>query len=137
MVELIGGDSEMVDFSTPYLSGYLAAKYDVTAEDANPRADERVKNSTLDAIASTVVGYATVTKRRSALRKENGKAHYALLPVWMLSTQYEGKNYMFAMNGQTGKFIGRLPVSKSRCWMWRLGITAGLTAIIYLLLSLF
>ena len=128
---------EIEDFATPYLSGFLAEKYDVTAEQAAPRADQRVKTSTLDAISSTVNGYATVTKRRSALKMENGKAHYALMPVWMLSTQYEGKNYMFAMNGQTGRFIGRLPVSKSRSWLWRLGITAGLTAIIYLILSLF
>ena len=32
--------------------------------------------------------------------------HYALLPVWMLNTRWNGKNYMFAMNGQTGRMVG-------------------------------
>ena len=38
----------------------------------------------------------------------------ALMPVWLLSTQWEGKNFLFAMNGQTGKIWGRLPVDKRK-----------------------
>lgn len=33
----------------------------------------------------------------------NGTAKYALYPVWMLTTQWNGQTYTFAMNGQTGK----------------------------------
>ena len=40
--------------------------------------------------------------------------HYALLPVWMLNTRWNGKNYMFAMNGQTGRMVGDLPVDRKR-----------------------
>ncbi len=34
---------EAVDFQTAYLAGYLADKYDVTAEESIDRANERVK----------------------------------------------------------------------------------------------
>ena len=43
---------------------------------------------------------------------------YALLPVWLLSTQWKGKNYLFAMNGQTGKLIGDLPIDSKRLWSY-------------------
>ena len=45
--------------------------------------------------------------------------HYALLPVWMLNTRWNGKNYMFAMNGQTGRMVGDLPVDRKRFWVRR------------------
>lgn len=41
-----------------------------------------------------------------------GKNKYALYPVWLLNTSWEGKQYYFAMNGQNGKFVGDLPVDK-------------------------
>ena len=50
-------------------------------------------------------------------------AKYALLPVWMLTTRWKGETYMFAMNGQTGRMIGDLPVSKGRAAAWFGGIT--------------
>ena len=40
--------------------------------------------------------------------------HYALLPVWILNTRWDGKDFLFAMNGQTGKLVGNLPVSTKR-----------------------
>ena len=39
---------------------------------------------------------------------------YALFPVWMLSTSWNGKSYLFAMNGQTGRMVGELPCSKPK-----------------------
>ena len=52
-----------------------------------------------------------------------------MLPVWMLHTQYEGKTYVFAMNGQTGKMTGTLPVCKKRSAAWFGGISAAVTAV--------
>lgn len=37
-----------------------------------------------------------------------------LLPVWVLDYHYKGANYRCLMNGQTGKVIGDLPVSKEK-----------------------
>ena len=122
---------DAVDFKTAYLAGYLADKYDVTAEQSIDRANERIKRSTEDAFASTVKGYHSVTTENSSIRLHNGKAKYALFPVWLLSTGWRGENYLFAMNGQTGKFVGDLPVDKGAARKWMLGLTAALSAASY------
>ena len=112
------------DFQMAYLAGYFADKYDVTAEQSVERANERVKRSTEEAFASTVQGYATVTTESSNIELHGGKAKYALYPVWLLNTTWNGNKYTFAMNGQTGKFVGDLPVDKAAARKWTLGLTA-------------
>lgn len=108
--------SAAVDFDTAYLSGYLADRYDVTAEESIDRANERVKNSTERAFGDTVNGYASVVTERSNVSFSNGKIRYALLPVWMLNIKYKGENYKYAINGQTGKAAGIYPVDKGKQW---------------------
>ena len=120
-----------VDFQTAYLAGYLADKYDVTAEESVNRANQRIRESTEDAFRSTVQGYATVMPEHSSLRLKNGRAKYALYPVWLLNTTWQNKKYTFAMNGQTGKFVGNLPMDKGAFWKWFWGVTAAVTAAVY------
>ena len=107
-----------VEFQTAYLSGYLADKYDVTSEDSKDRANHRLESSTKAVFRSSVSGYSSVNVTRSNIRTSNAKVKYALYPVWMLTTNWEGKRYIFAMNGQTGKFVGDLPMSKTAYWLW-------------------
>lgn len=109
--------SKAVDFNTAYLAGYLADKYDVSAEDSIPRANERVRNSTEAAFLSTTSGYTSVVPEETNVSFTNGKIRYALLPVWMLNVQYNGQNYPFAINGQTGKIAGAYPVDKKKKWL--------------------
>ncbi len=129
--------TQAVDFQTAYLAGYLADRYDVSAQQSIERANQRIKKSTEEAFASTVVGYTTVIPEQSGIKLENGKARYALLPVWLLNTEWKGKQYTFAMNGQTGKFVGDLPLDKAAYKRWLFGLTgiigAGLFALSYLL----
>ncbi len=115
---------DAVDFQTAYLAGYLADKYDVTAEQSIDHANQRIKKSTEQSFADTVKGYASVVPEYTSIQLKNGKAKYALYPVWLLNTTWQGKKYTFAMNGQTGKFVGDLPVDKSAAMKWRLGLTA-------------
>lgn len=123
--------AEAVDFQTAYLAGYLAEKYDVDAEQSIPRANERIKKSAEDAFAATVKGYAAVIKESGSIRLQNGKAKYALFPVWILNTKWNGENYLFAMNGQTGKMVGDLPLDKSAYRRWLFGLTGIIGAIVY------
>ncbi len=104
--------SGAVDFQTAYLSGYLADKYDVNAETSVERANERVKQSTEDAFRATVQDYDSVIAENTNINLNNGTAKYALYPVWLLNTTWNGKKYTFAMNGQTGKLVGDLPMDK-------------------------
>ena len=109
---------DAVDFNTAYLSGYLADKYDVTAEESIDRANERVKKSTEDTFARTAAGYSTVIPETSYVNFSNGKIRYSLLPVWMLNIKYQGENYKYAINGQTGKTVGKYPVDKKKKWLY-------------------
>lgn len=129
--------SDAVDFQTAYLAGYLADKYDVDADATIERANERVKNSTNAAFASTVQGYASVTVENSSVQVENGKAKYAFYPVWLLNTTWKDKKYTFAMNGQTGKFVGDLPVDKAAYHRWLWGLTALIGGGLFLLFYVF
>ncbi len=105
--------SQAVPFQTAYLAGYMADKYDVTAEDDVERVNARVKNSTARTFEETVAEYTTAEPELSSINLKNGTARYALLPVWILNTTWNGNKYIFAMNGQTGKFVGDLPCDES------------------------
>ena len=120
--------SAAVDFRTAYLSGYLADKYDVDAEERVQRANERIKRSTEDAFAATVQGYSTVMPTSSSIRLNNGRARYALLPVWILNTQWNGRKFTFAMNGQTGKIVGDLPMDQGAYNKWLFGVAGAVSA---------
>ena len=128
--------SELKPFSTGYLPGYLADKYDIEALDQIERVARREKTTVRNEIDKTVMGYTTVTPQSERYRVIPGVVHYALLPVWLLVTNWNGNRYVFAMNGQTGKMIGDLPVDKGRFWLTTLLGGAGVAAAVFLM-SLF
>jgi len=109
---------DAVDFQTAYLAGYLADKYDVDAETSIERANERVKNSTIEAFNDTTDAYNSVVPENSRIAFSNGKVRYSLLPVWMLNIKYMDRMYQFAINGQTGKVVGEYPVDDSKKWKY-------------------
>ena len=119
--------TDAVDFQTAYLAGYLADKYDVDSEQSITRANERIKKSTEQAIASTVKGYSSVMPESSSVHLKNGVAKYALYPVWLLNTSWNGEKYTFAMNGQTGKLVGDLPMDKGAYKKWLFGIAGAVS----------
>ena len=129
--------SGAVDFQTAYLSGYLADKYDVDAETSITRANERIKKSTEEAFRETVQGYDSVMVENSGINLQNGTARYALYPVWLLNTDWNGKKYTFAMNGQTGKLVGDLPMDKGAYRRYLFAAMAIGAAAIYMLQYLF
>ena len=128
--------SQAVDFETAYLAGYLADKYDLDQEAVKERSYERIRFSTCQALRDTVTGYDTVTEQGADVQIEPGNVRYALLPVWMLSTTYRGQRYIFAMNGQTGKMVGDLPMDKTAFWLWFAGVSVAASAVAYLIAML-
>lgn len=123
--------SGLVDFQTAYLAGYLADRYDVSSEESSKRANERIKTSTEAAFLATVRNYDTVDQEASSIVLTDTSANYALLPVWILNTSWNGNNYVFAMNGQTGKFVGDLPMDKGAYMKWLFGVAAGVAAAVF------
>ena len=106
--------SGLVEFSPSYLSGFLAEKYDVDSNAASTIALNRAKNSTTDVLKNDIMGYSSVIVTNANHNVNLNKSEYVLLPVWLLNIKYEGKLYTFAMNGQTGKLIGDIPIDKKK-----------------------
>ena len=127
---------ELKPFSTAYMPGFLAERYDVDMEECALRAKRRASNTTEQIVASTVQGYSTATPVGKNLVLRRGAVRYVMLPVWLLSTRWKGQSFLFAMNGQTGKLVGDLPVSKGRYWGWFGAIAAPLAAILAAVLFL-
>lgn len=119
--------AQLRPFSTAYLPGYLADKYDVTIDDSRDRADTRCRETLAQALRDTVTGYGACVTEREDIALRRGKVHYALLPVWMLSTKWRRQDFLFAMNGQTGKLVGDLPTDRGRFWGMFAAIAAPLT----------
>ena len=121
--------SQLTPFSMSYLPGYMAERYGLEPHQCFQRMELRAENSTVDLLRNDVVGFAGCSVKHKNIRIVNGKVKYALLPVYMLTTKYKGEDYLFAMNGQTGKLIGNLPVSKKKFWAHFAAITAAVTAV--------
>jgi len=126
--------SELKPFSSAYLPGYFADKYDIDSTTCSERANERIRLSTERAFAATAAGYATLKPEHSLINLKKGNIKYAFMPVWLLSTKWQENTYLFAMNGQTGKLIGDLPIDKGRYWAWFGAIFASLALILAALL---
>jgi len=121
---------DLKEFSTAYLPGFLADKYDIDIEESAPRADVRFENSMLEELRNTVSGYDSVTVENKDVKLTRGEVKYALFPVWLLSTKWNDQTYTFAMNGQTSKMVGDLPVDKGKMVGYFVSIFAILAVII-------
>lgn len=128
---------EAVDFNTAYLSGYLAEKYDVSSDENLGRVNARITQSLVELFESTIHGYDHKDVNHKNISVQEGEIQYALLPLWMLRTKYEGNEYVFAMNGQTGKFVGSLPIDEGKVRKYMVKWTAFLTVIVFILSMIF
>lgn len=101
--------SKMVPFQPAYLTGFYAQHWDDDAASNETRATDRAKKA-LKAEAMKNVGiYTTRIVESENEQFKNVHVKSAMLPVWMLYMQYRGKEYVFGMNGQSGRMLGRLP----------------------------
>ena len=122
---------KMVDFSPAYLSGFLAERYDLDDEKMFPRASSRIRSTVENVLRNTIAGYSSVQILDNDLQLQRQNTQNVLLPVWMLMSKYKGKDYLFAMNGQTGKMIGNLPISVPRAVAWFGGILAAVFLLLF------
>ena len=109
---------ELIDYNHAYLSGFLAEKYDVESEDAKTRAMDRINNTAIDTMKNSIVNHSNKVLNTNNMISNITKCDYILLPVWMVNIKYNNKMYSFAMNGQTGKLIGDIPLDKKKVAIW-------------------
>lgn len=124
--------TKLVEYSPAYLSGFLAERYDESSENTFPRASARIKTTVENVLRNTISGYASVQVTNNDVQIQQQAARNVLLPVWMLMSTYRGKEYLFAMNGQTGKLVGNLPISIPKVFAWAAGIFAAVAVLLFL-----
>jgi hypothetical protein len=98
---------------------------------------DRMRTSTTTDFRSTISGYSTLKTRSESINASEESVKYALYPVYLLNTTWKDKNYLFAMNGQTGKFVGDLPMDKAKYGKYFAAIAAGVAAASFLIQFLF
>ncbi|MCR5203147.1 MAG: TFIIB-type zinc ribbon-containing protein [Lachnospiraceae bacterium] len=103
--------SQLVKFEAPYLTGYLAEKYDYTDKEMFPRVQKRVSNYMDSYILDSVHGYDTKNISERHYNINRSYTSYCLFPIWINYVTYKDKDYSFAMNAETGKIAGKPPIS--------------------------
>lgn len=106
--------ADLTDFSMSYLQGFCADKYDAEKADVLPMIKQRISNGAISALKDDIRGYDAVITKHESVRILKTDWHYMMLPVWFLSYDYRGEKYFYAMNGQTGKCSGHMPISKAK-----------------------
>lgn len=100
---------QLVDYNHAYLSGFLAEKYDVLEDVAVERAKDRTMNTCVELLRDSV-SHQTKSLSNNQININKKDSKYIMLPVWMVNINYNNKIYTFAMNGQTGKIVGNIPI---------------------------
>lgn len=111
-------------FEMPYLSGYVAERYQYDDAELFDRIKQRVRQYADNACRETIGGYGSVNVVNEQVQMDKAASEYVLLPVWMLSYTYKGEHRMFAINGQTGKTVGKPPISLGKAAAWYGGVAA-------------
>jgi len=119
---------ETKEFDMRYLAGFTADRFDQKKGEIAERAEKRMKNTAYGLVNTrAAAGYSSVTSRGGRL-KARMDAKYILFPVYMFDISHAGKNYHFAVNGQTGKVVGDLPTDSSVSMLYflkRFGLVSG------------
>lgn len=110
--------SQLEEFNYAYLSGFYAEKYDQTADELYNLAANRAIESAKETMSKSTKVYSTKVITKENLKPIPLDKKYALLPVWMVNVKYKDKLYLFAMNGQTGEFIGDIPIDKKKAVLY-------------------
>ncbi len=117
--------SKMVSFNPAYLAGFYTQRWDDDSQTNESRAKNRAKESLTQAALQNIDHFDEMHIQSESFKWTNDRADYAMMPVWMMYTEYKGKNYIFGMNGQTGKIMGTIPKDP-----WKIAKIAGIVFII-------
>lgn len=121
--------ADFVPFSMSYLSGYFAEKRNLEIADIESKVTDNIRNLSAERLKSTI-NEANVTVTDSLINVGEKDFKYNLLPVWVLNYKNKDKNYIYALNGQTGKVYGELPVCKKKLIALFAGVSVAATALL-------
>lgn len=127
--------SQLTEFRPEYMSGFYAEKYNMLSDAVEERARKKMNDDAMAMLRESYAGYSSVRTERQDVQITDSSAGYGLLPVWKYLYTYNGEEYPFYVNGQTGKIVGNAPVSQRKVWAYTGTLGACLTAV-FIMLSL-
>ena len=126
--------NKMVPYRPELVAGFIAERYSVGLQEGWKAAQEAIKNQ----LRSNIEGHIRTNWHadragsvRFATQFDKITYKYILIPVWISSFIYKGKNYQFVVNGQTGKVGGKAPISALRVTIAILIALAIIALIVY------
>lgn len=123
----------MEKFHMGFLSGFQAEKRDINKESLSAEIHQDIQKYAEKRMRDTITGHNTfsVESRNHTIAAE--KFQYTLLPVWVLTYRERGNQvYYFAMNGQTGEVVGKLPTDTKKLTVLGVIIFAVVFAVVML-----
>ncbi|WP_321383434.1 TFIIB-type zinc ribbon-containing protein [uncultured Enterococcus sp.] len=123
-----------VSFKSQYLAGFQAEKRDIEFEVLKNEVEKEIKDYSQSILEDTAATYTRLSKVQTHITIDGQQPSYVLLPIWLVTyNNHSGddKVYYYAMNGQSGKVSGELPISYKR-----LGMMGGIIFAVLLVLFL-
>lgn len=123
-------ESKAVDFDVSYLTGFFSEKYDIKSEDLKQTIENRAETYTTNLIRESISGYSNVDLKKSDVNSKINAWTYILLPVWILTYNFGGQTFIYAVNGQTGKSFGELPLDNKKLSLTAVVVFAAVLALL-------
>ncbi len=118
------------NFEEKYMSGFYGEMASFSECQEEERAKSKAKADADSLLAETLAGYTTCVPVHKDIELTDKKVRLALLPVWVYRYHYKGKEYLYHVNGQTGKVIGETPTDAKKAILYS-GTVAAMAGMIW------
>lgn len=98
-------------FQDKYMSGFYAEFFNEDAQKLEPRAGEKAGKASEAILQESLSGYSSLRPFHRNIYLNKRGLYYSLFPVWVYTYSYRNQTFSFYVNGQTGKAVGRTPLS--------------------------
>ncbi len=111
------------NFEEKYMSGFCGEIVNFSQQEEEERAKDKARKDSESLLQETICGYDTCVPVHKEIALKQEKVHQALMPVWVYRYNFRGKEYLYHVNGQTGKVIGKSPTDRGKAF-WYSGTAA-------------
>ncbi|MGL4851168.1 MAG: hypothetical protein ACRC3Z_00720 [Phocaeicola sp.] len=102
-----------VAYDEVYLKGFLSELYQSNFKECLPEAKREMERLIRSEIQNEIGGHEQRINQCD-INYADIKFKHVLLPVWLSAYRYQGKSYIFAVNGRTGQVVGERPWSTAK-----------------------
>ena len=123
--------TDLVPYTTAFLSGFVVEHYQVVLFDAAQRSQEADDGSSCSEMAAAQIPGDTYRNLQIHPAFSNQTFKHVLVPVWLLTYNYGARAFQLVVNGYTGRMAGEYPKSA-----WKIALLV-LLALIVLMIFLY